>query len=593
MINVHFSMANASFAHVTISADTPIMEKQTEAFIAGSMTYYDKSRKYTWAAQYGWDDCKVRFYDSMKHEIAIGLVPRLSGYIKHRFPDSHITLSAEIRAIFTHPYGNPLTEDDVREYAESLNMYNYTDDFKITPYPHQIKLAMTALNRRRCSLFACTSAGKSLSMMIIARRLVEVEHRKVLVIVPSTNLVEQLYSDFYNDYGWKEAREHCTLIYGASDDKLTKKQLEQLKKMSLGEEATLKDITISTWQSLQRKDDAFFKVFTAVLVDEAHSTKGEVLREILGKCYNANNFKVGVSGTLPDAKIDSDPSECIDAGYIEGGLGPKIDIVHLKDLIAIGTLTPVEVKTIFIPYARSIRPTICSSACDYKSEEKIVTGNSSRKDIIDMLMKAGKIGLEQNTVILYKFKENLHAMVDFLKENHPEFKYYVIDGDISVDQREEIRKSMEHTTGNIIVATYGCMKQGVNIKLLHNLVMAEAAKSPYMVMQSIGRIVRPHKEKKVATVFDFVDDASYYRTPRHGGPQVLQLNYMMQHYNIRLGYYGKEDIPVEEFHLDGQYEATVNPDDLKKKKKKAADEAGEVTEKRKKKANPYRKKFYR
>lgn len=592
MVNIHFEMSSPNMAKVCIDTGDAVYNKQVEAFIASSLTYFDKSRKYTWAAQYGYDDCKVKFYNSKTHEIAIGLVPRLCGYIQNRFSERKITLSVELRKMFTPPYGQ-IMEEDLIKYAESLNMYNYTDDFKITPYEHQYKLALMAINKRRCSLLACTSAGKSLSMMLISRYLVDRENRKVLIVVPSTNLVEQLFSDFHNDYGWKEAKEHCTLIHGDSVDKLTKKQLEALKKLSLGEESTLKDITISTWQSLQRKDDSFFKVFTAVLVDEAHSTKGEVLREILGKCINATNFKVGVSGTLPDAKLDSDASECIDAGYIEGGLGPKHDVVRLKDLVAKSILTPVEVKAIFIPYPVNTRPTICSTACNYKSEESIVTGNSSRKDVIDMLIKAGRINTEQNTVILYKFKENLHSMVNFLTEIHPEFKYHVIDGDISVSDRETIRKTMEQGTGNIIVATYGCMKQGVNIKLLHNLVMAEPAKSPYMVMQSIGRIVRPHKNKKLATVYDLVDDASYYTNPKYGGAPMLKLNYMLQHYYIRLGYYAKEDIPIEEQHLDGQYEAKITPDELKSKRKKAADDAGDATEKRKKKPAPYKKKFFR
>ena len=81
----------------------------------------------------------------------------------------------------------------------------------------------------------------------------------------------------------------------------------------------LKPVTISTWQSLQNKPDSFFNVFTAVIVDEAHGTRGAVLRDILDKCVNATDFKIGLSGTLP--------TEGLDAAWVEGAASnlSKID----------------------------------------------------------------------------------------------------------------------------------------------------------------------------------------------------------------------------------------------------------------------------
>ena len=79
----------------------------------------------------------------------------------------------------------------------------------------------------------------------------QIENRKVLLVVPSTNLVEQMFSDFCYDYGWKEAETCCTRIYSNSKDKLKKTELLQLKKLNLNESVMLKQLTISTWQSLQ------------------------------------------------------------------------------------------------------------------------------------------------------------------------------------------------------------------------------------------------------------------------------------------------------------------------------------------------------
>ena len=566
--SVEFDKADDVFAVIKISATTTSDGNKINNFIFGSMTFYDHAVANTWAVREGFKTPFVYFYNKVTHNLPIGLIPRVSSLLRKRF-GTKICLTKAIRDIYTPPKGL-MSRDDVLAYAATLKLHNLREGFEIKPYEHQLKLVERALNGRRISLLACTSAGKSLSMCIISRYLLERERKKILVIVPSTNLVEQLFSDFHDDYGWEDARKYCTLIYADSDDKLTKAQKERLAAAQIGEEVMLKPITISTWQSLQNKPAKFFETFTAVIVDEAHSTRGIKLRDILMKCTNAVDFKIGVSGTLPD--------DGIDAGYIESQLGRKEEIVRLKELVEKGILTPVTVNAIFIPYPQALRRSIGYSSFD--DERAFCSSTSSRRDVMKLLIDSNKITTEQNTVILFKAIENLELMHDFLVKNFPQFTYHIIKGDVSVDEREEIRKSIEYSTGHMILATYGCMKQGVNIKLLHNLVMADPAKSVYMVMQSIGRIVRPHKDKKMAYVYDLVDDASYFTTPRRGGPPRLKYNYMMQHYETRKTYYAKDDIPINEIRLDGIYEATIDEEMIAERKKKAAEKARKKNEKK-------------
>lgn len=530
-------------------------------------------------------DCNVYFYDEVNHTVPVGLIPRLTRALKKQY-QCKVNLSPVLYNMFVPPK-DEVTRDRMLAFANTLHMYNREEGFEIKPYEHQLNLAVRAINGRRISLLACTSAGKSLSMMIIARYLVEREHKKLLIIVPSTNLVEQLYSDFYNDYGWDDAKKHCTLIHGTSSDKLSKKDKERLASLNLGEESVLKDITISTWQSLTPKlnegkssyNPDFFKVFDAVLVDEAHGTRGEKLRDILAACSNADDFKVGVSGTLPD--------DGLDAAFIESALGRKEEIVRLHTLIEKKILTPVEVHAILIPYPNKLRPAICRQS--YDPEYAIVTNNSSRKDVTDMLIKAGHITTEQNTVVLFKQIANLESYLEYMQEHHPEFKYHVINGETGVTEREDIRKSIEKSVGNMIIATYGCMKQGVNIKLLHNLIMAEPAKSMYMVVQSIGRIVRPHKEKKLARVFDLVDNASYMTNSRSGPPK-RQTNCMVRHYVERKSYYDNDFIPIKTIDLAGIYEAPITTDSITTKRAKAAGK--EKISSKPASSRPYKKKFF-
>lgn len=567
--------------HISIKADDSRLSYMINNFIAGSMTFYDKSKSKTWQVSEGFKSAFVTFYDKKNQLLPIGLIPRVSRLVRNRF-NSKIKLDKQINDLFIPPRGQK-TRDDIISFSNTLNLHKLNTSEEIVPYEHQYKLVERALNGRRISLLACTSAGKSLAMCIIARYLIFQENKKLLIVVPSTNLVKQLYTDFYEDYGWDQAKKYCTLIYSDSEDKLTKSQKEFLKKNNIGEENVLKQITISTWQSLQNKPESFFECFTAVMVDEAHSTRGVKLRDILAKCVNAADFKIGVSGTLPN--------DGIDAGYIESQLGRKEDIVHLKELVAKGILTPVCVKSIMIPYPPNLRKMICRQT--YDDEVAFCTSNTSRHDILRILINAKKITDKQNTVILFKNIDPLEIMHEFLQKEFPNFTYHIIKGDVSVDERESIRKSIEYSTGHIILATYGCMKQGVNIKLLHNLVFAEPAKSVYMVMQSIGRVVRPHPSKNMAYVYDLVDNASYEYIGRSGYP-VVKSNYMMKHYDIRRSYYDEEEIPVEEIDFSGIYEAQIDESIIAERKKKSAEKAKNKAEKaaNKNKKNLFKKKFF-
>lgn len=588
-IEITFSefQPDSYYSQITINHPDTETVYIVESFIYSHLKFFDAQAAYE-AKRLGirGGDYYVEFYDKVNRTIPVGLIPRMShALLKQYGSNCKILLSDGIREMFTPPK-RKVTMDEIRGYANALHIHNRSENIPITAYDHQIQLAMTALNKRRVSLLACTSAGKSLSMMIIARYLVEREHRKVLIIVPSTNLVEQLFSDFYDDYGWDEAKNHCTLIHGTSSDKLKKKDKERLALLNIGEEAMLKDITISTWQSLQPKlnpdkpsyNPDFFKVFDAVLVDEAHGTRGDSIRAILSACSNANDFKVGVSGTIPD--------DGLDACLIEGALGRKEEIVRLHTLIEKKILTPVEVHAVFIPYPMNLRPAICRQ--NLENETKIITNNSSRKDVMTALINAGKITTDENTVVLFKAIANLEDFLNYMKTTHPNFTYHVIKGDVGTEAREAIRKSINKSRGNMIIATYGCMKQGVNIKLLHNLVMADPAKSMYMVVQSIGRIVRPHPEKPLARVFDFVDNASYYTKPRNGAPPSLQTNGMIKHFLERKKYYDADYIPIKNINLEGLYVAPITIDSLDAKRKAAADSGKPV----KTKKTSYKKKFF-
>ena len=95
---------------------------------------------------------------------------------------------------------------------------------------------------------------------------------------------------------------------------------------------------------------------------------------------------------------------------------------------------------------------------------------------------------------------------------------------------------MEITKDNvkILVASYGTLSTGVSINAITNVIFADSFKSEQIVIQSIGRALRKHEDKKVANIFDLVDvfDTS-------------MSNILYKHFLEREGFYKKRKYPYK------------------------------------------------
>ena len=106
-----------------------------------------------------------------------------------------------------------------------------------------------AVGNNRSLLLSPTASGKSLIIYLLSRWY---EKENVLILVPTTSLVEQMYSDFI-DYGYDDTK--MQKIYQGHSKDITK------------------PITISTWQSLYKLPRKFFENFGCILGDEVHLLK--------------------------------------------------------------------------------------------------------------------------------------------------------------------------------------------------------------------------------------------------------------------------------------------------------------------------------
>jgi len=213
-----------------------------------------------------WDG-KIRLYSPGTGELYVGLYHYLVEWLEK--------MGYEYTIEDNQQFGKPgdtdaeVTPQTIARFVRSLAM-------PIKARDYQLKAIYSALRRYRRLILSPTGSGKSLIIYCLMRWYIQ-RNLEVLIIVPTTSLVEQLYKDFQS-YGFY-CQGTVDQIYGGKE-KYTKAQ-----------------VIISTWQSIYKEDKSYFKRFDAVIGDEAHLYKAKSLTSILNKCHNAN-FRVGLTGTL-------------------------------------------------------------------------------------------------------------------------------------------------------------------------------------------------------------------------------------------------------------------------------------------------------
>jgi len=227
-------------------SDNIILHKKDEAFIrfecdrniaqelSDYFTFYVPGYQFVPAYKNRLWDGKIRLADLRTFSIYHGLIPYIQKFCEERdyklHIDPHITTTENFSA------------KEADEFAKSLKLPHEVRDY-------QLKSFIQAIRNRRILLLSPTASGKSLILYLIVRFLQQ-EHKRGLLIVPTTSLVEQMYSDF-ESYGY-DSDEYCHRQYSGK------------------EKHTRKFLTITTWQSIYKNEKEWFEQFDFVLGDEAH-----------------------------------------------------------------------------------------------------------------------------------------------------------------------------------------------------------------------------------------------------------------------------------------------------------------------------------
>ena len=434
-----------------------------------------------------WDG-KIRLLDYRNNTIYAGLLSHIEKFAQDR--DYDIQYDSSI--VMT----NEFSLQEGKEFVETLDLPVEMRDYQLNAFVH-------AIRKNRCLLLSPTASGKSLIIYTILRYL---EGKKALVIVPTTSLVSQLYTDF-NDYGVKNnwrSEDHVHYIMAGRD-----------KHSDM-------PITISTWQSLYKMPKEYFDQYDVIVGDECHLFKAKSLTTLMTKLVNAK-YRFGTTGTLDDMQTHQ--------LVLEGLFGRVKRVTTTKDLIDKKQLASFEIKAITLKYPEEQCKQIVRKK--YQEEVDFLVGNNKRNAFIRNLA----VSLEGNTLVLFQYVEKhgnlLHEIIK--DKAGSSRKVFYVYGGTEVELRENVRAIVESEKDAIIVASYGVYSTGVNIKNLHNIIFTHPGKSKVRVLQSIGRGLRTSEGKSQATLYDIVDDLSYKN----------QRNFAIKHFVERHKYYMQEKFPVK------------------------------------------------
>jgi len=475
--------------YLKIEADADIRRELGEYFTfeVPGFKFMPQYRNRVW-------DGKIRLFSYATGQIYAGLYPYIIEWCKSN--DIQVVDGTKNKDI-------KVNDDEVDRFLKALKIPLEIRDYQREAFVHSIQ-------KSRCLLLSPTASGKSLIvyLMLIYNllRLKDSEKDKILIIVPTTSLVEQLFKDF-KDYGYN-ANRNVHKIYQGHDKETTKR------------------VVISTWQSIYNMPKKWFSKFGMVIGDEAHLFKAVSLSKIMTKLEQCK-YRVGLTGTLDGTKTHK--------LVLEGLFGTVNKVVSTSELQEKKQLAALKIICLVLQHDQGSRKFLSDKT--YQEEMDYLVKNDKRNKYIRNLCSS----LQGNSLCLFQYVEK-HGEVlkQMIEDKAKDKKVFFVHGGVEAEEREKIRFITEKSDNAIIIASYGTFSTGINIRNLHNIVFASPSKSRIRNLQSIGRGLRLKDNKSEATLYDISDDLTHNEKE----------NYTLAHFRERINIYNSEQFDYEIHNVD-------------------------------------------
>ncbi len=314
-----------------------------------------------------------------------------------------------------------------------------------------------------------TGAGKTITTATLSA--ICEPYGRTMVIVPNKSLVVQTEEDYRNlglDVG----------VYFGDRKELNKTH------------------TICTWQSLNILDKKSYDDDTltlaefcdgvcAVIIDEVHQAKADVLTKLLTQNFKNCAIRWGLTGTIPKEKWEFQS--------LLASIGPVINQVTAHDLQQKDVLAQLDIQILQTTDVEVFR--------SYAEEYTWLVTDSNRLNWISDKIK--NISASGNTLILVNRIDTGNKLIERLPDA------VFISGAVKLEDRKEEYDEIKTSDNKVIVATYGVAAVGINIPRIFNLVLIEPGKSFVRVIQSIGRGIRKAEDKDHVQIWDITSTCKY------------------------------------------------------------------------------------
>lgn len=374
-----------------------------------------------------------------------------------------------------------ITERITSNYFDGIKKYEHGEEHVVLR-PYQVDAVNEMLDVGSGFVIAGTGAGKTLICAALASVL-EQNGFQTIIIVPSADLVTQTINSLNN----------CGLQVGEYSG--STKNIDE-------------KIVVGTWQSLQNAPYHMLG-FQAVIVDEAHGTKAEVIRKLINDNGGHICYRFGVTGTFPKPIVDQ--------YALKTSIGPIIKEIPAKWLIEQGYLSEVEIEPIMLLEKST------EDFPDYSSERAYVSRNTYRLQKI-----AGIIQEKQkqygNTLVLTTSIPQGRQLEEMIPNSI--FLY----GESEKELREQNYRQYADRDDVIVIASAGIASTGISIDRIFCLVMVDTGKSFIRAIQSVGRSLRKKGDKHKSHVVDIYSS----------------LKWSKKHFRERKKYYNEAGYPTWE-----------------------------------------------
>lgn len=475
--------------HLKVDCDSGVAQEIGEHF-----TFNVPGAKFSPAYKNKMWDGKIRLFHLMRGTLYVGLLPHLQAFAASR--------DYEFEIENANDFGEEIfSEQEAKEHIAGIGL---PEGLNVRDY--QLAAFMHGVRKKRALLISPTASGKSLIIYLLSTFFVR---HKILIVVPTINLVHQMASDFVS--------------YGCPADLIHKIHGGQ-------EKQTDAYITITTWQSVYQQPKQWFNQYGVIIGDEAHQFKAKSLVDIMEKLTDCQ-YKFGFTGTLDGTQTN----ELV----LEGLFGSKKQVTTTAELMSSNSVAQLNIKSIVLSYSDQVRQTFAKTKPEYKQELQYLVKSKHRNKFIVNLVSS----LKNNTLLLFNFVEHGNLLYNALVDANPDRKVFIVHGLVEGEEREAVRKYAENHTDVIIVASYKTFSTGVNIPSLRNVVFGSPSKSRVRVLQSIGRGLRLDNQKSSAVLYDIADDISWKSYKNHSS----------RHFAERIQMYNQEkfDYKIYTIKLEG------------------------------------------